>query len=649
MLRGAPLARLTEHLGGGTLRLEKKHYLWIGMLFLFFSFPAVVSFPSRAEGRLLNLGGSADLTYGYIRTRQGSVENQEAVSRTSFLQQRYNLTNYGELLDPRLGTWSFNGTFFSQDTKSKGDLPEQNFNFTDYSLAFNLLPYISPLSFYAQRVTRSNELDAVVKDTITTYGANWSLSVPRLPRLALSFNQSELKANDPDRFPNTLSRYFNAESSGRLGETTLIGRYEFDQADVVRVDGGVDTLRSQGVNLNTESRLSPALSLSTFTRYATVGGVNAPGLTFSPERGISAALFYAPSVYWDTHAQVEYSETPDIIDLKRMNAFWSGSYRPSELLDMVTSVRYIEFEVGNTKTSSPFADFNLNYRPFFGLSTGFGTSYGETRTEGNGAELSSFYQRYRGFVNYSRSVEIIRYSASYALSYGTADTSRNQPPNLAGNPVNDNPVNDKLTDLMNTITLGIENTQVRIVHIALGYTFNTINRSGPTVQPQDDQRSQVFQVNIDSSYFRGLLLKDDSLLLQAASSLTRIQGFGPDGNTFMVDVQGSYYFLGGGTLSAGWTRQDYPSGFYLDSDIYFEEVQWSFYLGNANITTGARDSQERGKGAVSLDRDTLELTSTLAYQIGKFIFNLDYRWAADSTEGIDYRSETLFARATRVF
>jgi len=616
------------------------------MLSFLFSLP-MVTLPSRAEGAFFNLGGSVDLTYGYTRTTQNSVENQEIVSKTSFLQQRYSLSNYGELLDPRLGTWSFNGTYLSQDTKSKGDFPDQNFKFTDYSLAFNLFPYVSPLSFYAQRVTRSNEPDTIVKDTVTTYGANWSLSVPRLPRLTLSFNQSELKANDPNRFPNQLSRYFDAESSGRIGETTVTGRYQFNQTDVARENGEVDTIHGQGVNLNTESRLAQALSLSTFIRYANVGGVNPPGFTFAQERGIGASLFYTPSVYWDTHARIEYSETPDTVNLKRMNAFWSGSYRPTELLDMVTSVRYFEFEVNGTKTSSPFADYNLNYRPFFGLSTGFGASVGETKSEGNnGADLSSFYQRYRGYVNYTRSVEILRYTAGYALSYGTADTSRD---NLG------EPGKDKLKDLMNTITLGIENTQVRFVHIALGYTFNTINRNSQTVQPQDDQTSHVFQVNVDSSYFRGIIFRDDSLLLQAASSLTRIRGFGPDGNTFMIDLQGNYFFLGGGVLGAGWTRQNYPEGFYLDSDIFFEEIRWNFYLGNANLTAGARDSHQRGSGngngtgTASLDRDTLELTGALMYQIGKFIFNLDYRWANDNSSGVRYNSQTMFARATRVF
>lgn len=593
-----------------------------------------------AEARMLNLGGSADLSYGISRTDQsGHIEE------TSFFQQRYNLHNFGDIIDPRIGTFMLSGTFLSQDSSSNGRFADQNFKFDDYSLALNLFPYISPFSFYAQRVTRANQLDTVVKDRVTTYGANWSLSVPRLPRLSLSFNQSELKGNDRDRLPDTISRFVNAESSGRIGQTTLIGRYQFNNFDVARPAGGVDSITGQAVNLTTESRLAPALQLSTFARYADTGGVSAPGNSFSQERGIGASLFYTPSVHWDTHARMEYSEMPDNVDFKRFMASWSGSLRPTETLDMVVSARYFKFNVADTVTSSPFGDFNLNYRPFFGLSTGFGTSIGETKTEGAGNATSSFYQRYRSYINYTRSVEILRYTASYAISYGTADTRRGD-----GGAVNpDFPTSDKLTDLMNTITLGVENTQIRIIHVAMGYTFNDINRASPTVQPEDDQQSHTFTLNAGTSYFRGIVFADDSLLIQSSSSLTRINGFGPEGNTFVFDLRGSYFFLGGGLLSAGLTHQDYPTGFYLDSLIYFEEIQWTFYFGNTRLTFGGRDGHQDSHQNDTLKRHTLEATAALGYQIGKFIFNLDHRWATDRSAGVSYTAETLFARATRLF
>ena len=584
---------------------------------------------------MLNLGGSADLSYGLTRTEQSG-----RIDETTFFQQRYNIHNFGEIIDPRLGTFYLSGTFLTQDSTTQGNFEDQDFKFQDYSLALNLFPYISPFSFYAQRMTRANELDTVVKDRVTTYGANWSLSVPRLPRLSLSYNQSELRGNDRDRLPDTLSRFFNAESSGRLGETTLIGRYQFNETDVARGEGEVESTQGQAVNLTTESRLTPALQVSTFSRYANAGGVNAPGNTFSQERGIGASLFYTPSVFWDTHARMEYSEMPDHLDFKRFMTAWSGSIRPTNQLDMVVSARYFQFDVADTVTSSPFADFNLNYRPFFGLSTGFGSSVGQTRTEGGGAETRSFYQRYRSYVNYTRSVEILRYSASYALSYGTADTDRG---NLGA------PGSDRLADLMNTITLGVENTQIRIIHIALGYTFNDINRQSRTVQPEEDQRSHTFQMNVDSSFFRGIFFEDDSLLLQSSASLTRIQGFGPDGNTFVFDMRGNYYFWNGALLAAGVTHQDYPSGFYLDSVLYYEEVQWTLYLGNTHLTLGARDGHQQSRQNDTLKRHTMEATAALGYQIGKFIFNLDQRWATDRSAGVSYTSQTIFARATRLF
>ena len=607
----------------------------IGTLFLALFLPILLSPPPRAEGRVLNLGGTVDLRYGQLRTRQNEI-----VAETSFLQQRYHLSNFGEIIDPRLGTFSMNASFLSQDARTRGDLTDQDFHSDDYSIALNLFPYISPLNLYAQRVVRSNELDVIVKDRVTTYGANWSLSIPRFPRLALSYNQSELKANDPDRFPDTLSRFVNVESSGRMGATTLIGRYQFNQSDIARPAGGVDSIRGQGVNLTTESRLSPALALSSFTRYANVAGVNAPGLTFSQERGIGASLFYTPSVYWDTHARVEYSEIPDSIAFSRLLAFWSGSIRPTERLDMVVSARYFQFDVNRSKTSAPFTDFNVNYRPFFGLTAGAGASVGETRTEGYGAESRSFYQRVRSYVNYTRSVEILRYTASYGLSYGTADTTRE---GLGA------PASEEIKDLMNTVSLGVENTQIRIVHIAMAYTFNDIKRDGPTVQLVDDQRSHLFQVNVDSSYFRGIFSQNDSLLLQSTASLTRIEGFGPDGNSFAFDARGNYYFWEGASFSGGLTHQDFPEGFYSDSDTFFEEIQWSFYLGAANVTLGGRDSHQRSRENSALERDTLEMTAALGYQIGKFIFNLDHRWANDRSAGVVYTSETLFARATRIF
>lgn len=611
----------------------------IGAFFLIVFLPMALFLAAPAEGRLLNLGGSADLSYGLSRTKQEGGASTH-LAETSFLQQRYSIHNFGEIIDPRIGTFFVNGTFLSQDSSTSGNATDQNFKFNDLSVALNLIPHISPLSLYFQQTVRANELDVLVKDRQRTFGANWSLSLPALPRLAVSYNQSELRGDDPNRLPSTISRYLNADSSGRIGATTIIGRYQFNQTEVARTTGEIDDVQGQAFNVTTESRLAPALALSTFWRYANIGGVNAPGHSFTQDRGVAASLFYTPSVHWDTHARIELFEVPDATEFSRFLAMWSASIRPTETLDMVVSTRYFQYDVGGVTTASPFADFNVNYRPFFGLSTGAGASLGETKTEGDGAETASFYQRYRTFVNYTRSIEVIRYTASYALSFGTANTTRD---NLG------EPDSDRLMDLMHTVNLGVENTQIRVIHIALGYTYNDINRKSRTVQPLEDQNSHVFQVNADSSYFRGILSPDDSLLVQSSASLTRITGFGPSGSSYLFDVKGNYFFFQGAVLTAGWTRQDYPEGFYIDSDILYAEIQWSIYFGNTNVTLGARDNYQRNHQLSTLSRNAFETTALLGYRMGKFNFNLDHRWGTDRSSGVEYTTQTIFARASRAF
>ncbi len=605
----------------------------------------IILFPSRVEGRIINLGGSLDFSYGHIRTTQNARRDE-----TSFIQQRYNLHNFGEIFDPRIGTFLVNGTFLTQDSKTKQSSLDQNFEFHDYSFALNLLPYISPFSLYYQRVNRANDNQVAVnnqitiRDRVTTIGGNWSLSVPRLPRLSLSYNQSELESTDDStRLPNSLSRFFNLESSGRVRETTLIARYQFNTTDVARLSSGVQKVQGNAFNLTTESRLSSKLFLNTYSRLANRGGGNATGVTFAQERGLGASVFYTPSVLWDTHARIDYSETPggtNATDLKRFTTFWSGSYRPTNELDMVLSARYFQFDVNDARTTSPYLDYHVNYRPFFGFSTGYGSSIGNTMTSGSGSEVDTLFHRHRTFVNYSRSLEILRYTSSYALSYGVSDTKQKGP---------GSPSDERSTDLMNTLSLGVENTRIRIVHVALAYTFNHVERRSRTVQDLEDQRSHVIQVNADSSYFRGIFLEEDRLQLQSTASLTHIDGFGPSGVTLLLDGRGTYYFLGGGTASLGWTHQDYPGGFFLETDVFSEEVRWTSWYGNATVTLGIRGSQTRGPDGRSLDRDTLASTSTLAYRIGKFRFNLDHQWSTDRSSGVEYGSQSIFARASRSF
>jgi len=315
---------------------------------------------------------------------------------------------------------------------------------------------------------------------------------------------------------------------------------------------------------------------------------------------------------------------------------------------MVMSARYFRFDISDVKTSSPFVDYSVNYRPFFGFSSGFGASYGNTSTSAAGAKLKTDFQRYRANANYTRAIETLRYSTSYSLSYGLSDTEKQ----------------GETTDTMHTLSLGVENTRIRFVHLALNYTLTDITRDldipksnqikqVPESQEIGDQQSHRIQLNANTSYFRGLLRSDDSLLLQSTASWTLIDGFGPDGATKLFDLRGNYYFMRGGFSSLGYTYQDYPGGFYLDSNTFSEEIRYSFHIGRTRLTFGAQGNQERTSGDSSLDRDTLAATSAISYRIGKFVMSLNGRWSEDrsKTKGSDivFRSQSVFFRMSRSF
>jgi len=110
-----------------------------GFLFLVGVFLMVLFPYQKAESRVLNLSGSLELSYSRSWTEQKNEETQ-----TETLQKRFNLGNVGDLWDPRLGTYNFNGTFL--DFKSYGDGTDSNLRLLDFYLSANLLPRFYPLT-----------------------------------------------------------------------------------------------------------------------------------------------------------------------------------------------------------------------------------------------------------------------------------------------------------------------------------------------------------------------------------------------------------------------------------------------------------------------------------------------------------------------
>jgi hypothetical protein len=590
----------------------------------------------RGEGTPLNLGGSLDLSYGKLRSNQ-----EGAVVETSAFQQRYNVRSFGDLIDPRIGGYTAGFTFMKEDVSSNTSADDRNFKLEDYSLAVNLFPRLSPLSLYAQQVVSDNSSGVVSKNRLTTYGANWSLSVPRFPRFALSLNRSELKSDDRLRLPDTVSTFVNADTNFQTGNTNWMTRYQFNQTDVARGNGSADSFNSHAVNLNTTSQLTPRLVLSTFSRYATQGGSSATGLSFFPERGIGASLFWNPSTLWDTNLRYEISEIPDTVRFKRQLGFANVNIHPNQRTDLLASVRYFTFSTGPVTTDAPFFDLNLSWRPFFGLTTGVGTSFGYSHTTGGAAEIESYFQRYRLYSNYSKTLTLIRYNASYSASYGVNRVRQG----AAGNP------QDVGEDLMNTLSLGVENTRIRIVHVAGSVTLNDIERSVNAytlTEPNQDQRSLVYQLSADSNYFRDLWMKGDSLQLVGMTSFTQISGFGAAGSSWVADGRATYY-IRAVMASVNYTHQDFPDGFYTDSDRISEEVQWTASWTFVTLLVNLRDSHQWGQGDSLLTRDVREGTVNLSGQIGQLFAGLDYRVSNDSAAGVRFLNQSLFLRVSRPF
>ena len=178
--------------------------------------------------------------------------------------------------------------------------------------------------------------------------------------------------------------------------------------------------------------------------------------------------------------------------------------------------------------------------------------------------------------------------------------------------------------LLNTANISFENTDVRFIHWLISYAFTDIRQNGATVQPEDDQRSNVVQLNADSNYFK-------NLLLQASASYTDIEGFGTQGRTIQLDTRATYLFWQGLSLSGEWNHQDFPGGYFGDSDIFTGEAQWVNTLWQrVTYLFDVKEIYQDNRSTNNLQ--TLQGQSQLMYQLGKLLLTVSYLYVRQ--EGI---------------
>ena len=602
-----------------------------------------------AEAAFINLSGELEVSYSWSRDTQGSRVTREL----SDFQQRYNLRNYGELWDPKIGTFTLSGTFLHQDIQTRGEtIPGQNnynnLRLMDYGGSMTLMPRLAPLTFTVQQLTQynsagscyffcSNSSTTTRKDRTTNYNLNWLIPLDHLPTLRINLNEMDQKSSAGlFSLPPTdiTTRFANIEVSDRFDGINVIARYQFTQTEFE----GRSTTSGNAVNLNIDGRLTDALSLTASGNYTNQGGVNTSQVSFVQERGGNIALFYRPSQFWDGSLSYNLSQSPGgIVEFTRQLAQGALNLRPTTNVDIFGNYRYMRFDSG-VLTQSNFGTAGFNWRELFGvfgLSHGAAASYGLTDTAGI---TSSTYMNGRYYINYTKGFDQYRLNTGYNLTYGVTRTTPATPiPPATTTP---NPTHK---DLLNSANISFENTNVRLIHWLISYSFTDTHRNGDTVQSQDDQRAHVAQLNLDSNFF-------NNLLLQASASYTNIEGFGTQGSTIQLDGRASYFMWQGLSLMAEINHQDFPNGYFGDSDTFTGNIQWVNTLWQRlSVLLDLKEIYQLNES--TNNRQTFQGQAQATYQLGKLLLSLSYLYVRDEGIGMadPLNSQNIFARAIRSF
>ncbi len=600
--------------------------LVLPVLFLFTAVPV-------AEARLLNLGGQVDLVFSDSSVRQGSRQTD---LRT--FEQRYNLRSFGEIWDPRLGSYTASVTWLDENFNSSIAGGDQDFKILDYHLGLSFFPSRQPISLFAQRVTTERESQTPgslpERFTNTTYSLTWDMKLRRAPRLRLNLYQNELRSGQADQL-DLRTRAASLDSDGRIGRTRASGRYQFSDVDVT--GGGTGGRRTHTFNGALETDFRPGLTGRAYGSYSTGTGTIGtliPGIEIFQEKSAGAGLFYRPRVALNASATYDFFETPGgpNTTLKRHLFRTALSSRPIAQLDFSSGYTFLLFDLLNAQVRSHSASSGLTWRPIFGLSTGGNLTVGRTTTTGVTSSENDFFTL-SGFGNYFQTLPFFRWNAGYSASLGQSEFG------TAG---------EKSTDLAQTVTAGIDNTRTRVVHVGANYTYSELDRKTGGVST-GDQRAHRVQVLADSSYPRDLLVRGDSLFLQSSATYHRIDGFGAQGNTYLLDANATYNFLYNVVVFLGVTHEDYPRGFTSDRDSAVGRLQWSrYFFWSLNIGADLRGQVDEFDTAP--DRKLYEARTFAGYQLGAISFSSEYRLSRENVDGgAGLDTDIFLLRASRPF
>ncbi len=586
-------------------------------IFAIFILPFSLLVGNAQAQQFVNLRGNIEASYS-----QTLVDTNTSQSRSPSFLHRYNFGTFGSLGDPKAGSYDADISYQEDIGKTNG-VRNRDQDTLDYRLNLNLLPRKTPLTFFAQRITRDNEIDPnPSRNRLDIYSLTWDLPLQRIPHLRFNLFQSDSKTT-PSTVGTVQTRTAGVDASHQFEATSLFTRYQYTE----QKSGLSPTTRGHIVNMNSETRINPSTVLNLHGNYsnraASLGVIN-PQLSSFQQRSAGAVLTHQPSLALNNRVAYDYFKDPFERHIFQTNT----NYRATEKVDLFGSYRYFRFSLDTALTDSHFATFGTNYRPLLGLSTG--VNFSNTFTNSNAAtDTTVLSQSFNYFMNYFKALERIILNTGFNGNYSRTI-------------IDPGPLS---TDLINGITLGINNANPRYVSLGASYGFTNIFRKQSDTE-DNSLNQHSFNLTAQSSYLRNLLLRGDFLSMNSSANylLYDVESGGMD-SSIRTDETITYDTLRGIILSTGHNYERIQASV-TERNIVFGQIQWvTFLIRNLYLIATARESYQLH---TRIDGITIfEGRSNLIYQLGKISFNLDYTYIRQDQGTSDFATQSFFVRASR--
>ncbi|MCI0528955.1 MAG: hypothetical protein L0Y56_16075 [Nitrospira sp.] len=567
----------------------------------------------------VNLRGNISLNYG-----QTTVDTDTTQSRSPSFLHRYNLGTFGFMGDPRLGTYDADISYQEDISKTNG-VRNRDQDTLDYRLSFNMLPRKTPITFFAQRITRDNDVQSFTsKNRLDSYSLTWDLPLELLPHLRFNLYQADSKATSLSAIDTARTQTASVDASQQFVNTSLFTRYQYS----TQRGETIPTTKAHIVNFNSESRFSPSLTFNAHGNYsnraATLGVIN-PGLSTFQQRSAGMSLIHQPSLSLNSRVSYDYFKDPFERHLLQGNS----NYRASEKLDLTGSYRFFRMSQATSMTHAHFATLGTNYRPILGLTTGLNLSY--TLTDLNAAanvtDTHVFTQNYNYFINYLKTLERIILNTGYSSNYIRTDIN---PGTLS-------------SDLINTVSLGANNANPKYVSLGTSYAFSNILRNQ---SPGEDSSLDQHSINFlaQSNYLRNLWLPGDLLSMNGSANYLVFEIESGTETSFRSDEIVTYDTLRGIILSSGHGYEDIAGN--LQRNILFGQLQWvTFLVQNLYLTASARETLQLFSAIH--DITLFEGRANILYQFGRINFSLEYTYTQQDQSNTNFKTQSIFVRANR--